>query len=67
MEFSISIRVNRWQLLRARGDGQTAATCNQLSSFINQVTAFRNNGSLTASQGQGLIDDANAIGISLGC
>lgn len=48
-------------------DGQTAAACNQLSSFINQVHSLINNGSLTEIQGQSLINAANAIKTSLGC
>ena len=48
-------------------NGQTVAACNQLSAFINQVNAFLNSGSLTASQGQALIDAANVIKNSLGC
>jgi YVTN family beta-propeller protein len=47
--------------------GQTRAVCGQLGSFINQVNAFINNGSLTPSQGQALINAANAIKTSLGC
>ena len=47
--------------------GQTAAACNQLSSFINQVNTYINNGTLTAAQGQALIDAAESIGTNLGC
>ncbi|HEU4508850.1 MAG TPA: beta-propeller fold lactonase family protein [Pyrinomonadaceae bacterium] len=47
--------------------GMTAAACNQLSSFINQVKAFIGNGTLTPAQGQPLIDAANAIKSDIGC
>ena len=47
--------------------GQTAAACNQLSSFINQVNAFISNGTLTPEQGQPLIDAANALKSDAGC
>jgi hypothetical protein len=40
-------------------NGQTRAANNQFVAFINQVKV--NNGSLTATQGQALIDAANAI------
>jgi len=40
---------------------QTRAANNELVAFINQVKALVNNGSLTATQGQTLIDAANAI------
>jgi YVTN family beta-propeller protein len=48
-------------------NGETAAACNQLSAFTRQVNAFLNSGSLTTSQGQALINAANAIKTSLGC
>lgn len=38
-----------------------------MSSFINQVSAFVNNGSLTPTQGQALLDAANAVQTALGC
>jgi hypothetical protein len=48
-------------------NGHAAPACNQLSAFINQVNAFLNSGSLTGSQGQALINAANAIKNNLGC
>jgi hypothetical protein len=47
--------------------GQTAAACNTLSSFINQVNAYVNQGTLTAAQGQSLISAAQSIKTNLGC
>ena len=47
--------------------GQPGAACNQLNSFINHVNSFINNGPLTQTNGQPLIDGANAIRASLGC
>jgi YVTN family beta-propeller protein len=47
--------------------GQTAAACNQLSSFINQVNGFISSGTLTSTQGEPLLDTANALKIKLGC
>ena len=47
--------------------GQTAAACNQLSSFINQVNGFISSGTLTPAQGQPLIDTANVIKSNAGC
>jgi hypothetical protein len=46
---------------------QTAAACNQLAAFTNQVQGDINNHSLTPVQGQALIDAANAFRPSLGC
>jgi hypothetical protein len=37
------------------------------ASFINQVQAFINSGTLTQSDGQALTDAANAIRSNLGC
>jgi len=48
-------------------NGQTGAACNQLSAFINQVNAFINSGSLSASQGQALIQAANVVRTNIGC
>jgi len=48
-------------------NGQTGSACNQLGAFINQVNAFINNRSLTASQGEVLIDAANSIKVSIQC
>jgi hypothetical protein len=46
---------------------QTGAACSQLGAFINQVNAYIGNGTLTAAQGQELIDATNAIRANLGC
>lgn len=60
--------INKLHEIKAKLDnGQTGAACNQLSSFISQVQGFINSGTLTASQGQALIDAANAIKTSIGC
>ena len=47
--------------------GQTTAACGQLGSFINQVNAYISNGTLTAAQGQALIDATNDIRANIGC
>ena len=47
--------------------GQTAAACNQLSGFINQVNGFIGSGTLTPADGQPLIDAATALKTKLGC
>jgi len=58
--------IAKLEQIRSKIDnGQTRAANNQLGAFINQVKAFVNNGSLTASQGQALIDAANAIRLGL--
>jgi YVTN family beta-propeller protein len=55
------------QVIAKLDQNQTGAACNQLSAFISQVNAFITNHSLTPSQGQPLIDGANAIRASNGC
>jgi len=55
------------QVIDKLDKGQTNAACGQLGSFINQANADINNGSLTAAQGQALINAANAIKTSIGC
>ena len=63
-----SALINKLNQVIAKLDGgQTNAACGQLGSFINQVNAFINNGSLTAAQGQTLINAANALKTSIGC
>jgi hypothetical protein len=47
--------------------GQTTAACGQLGAFINQVNAYIGNGTLTAAQGQALIDATNALRTNIGC
>jgi YVTN family beta-propeller protein len=60
--------LNKLEQVRTKIDrGQTAAACNQLGAFINQVNAFINSRSLTRSEGQALIDAANAVRTGLGC
>ena len=59
---------NKLQQIVNRFDGgQTTAACNQLGAFINQVNADIGSGTLTAAQGQALIDAAEAIQATLGC
>lgn len=55
------------QVLAKLDGGQTGAACNQLNAFTNQVNAYVANGSLTAADGQDLIDAVNAIRGDLGC
>lgn len=47
--------------------GQTAAACNSISAFINQVNSYVSAGKLTAAEGQSLIDAAQSIRTNLGC
>ena len=47
--------------------GQTNAACNQLNAFINQVNGFVNARTLTAAQGQSLVNAANALKTNIGC
>jgi len=47
--------------------GESGAACNQLNAFINQVNSFIKNRSLTQTQGQALIEAANALKTNLGC
>ena len=55
------------QVITKLADGQTAAACNQLSSFISQVNGFVNSGALTQAEAQPLIDTANSIRAGNGC
>jgi hypothetical protein len=55
------------QVLAKLEDGQTAAACGQLDAFINQVNAYITNGTITAAEGQALIDAVNAVRADLGC
>jgi len=54
-------------VLNMLGKNNNNPACNQLGAFINHVQAFINNGSLTAAQGQALIDAANATKTNIGC
>lgn len=47
--------------------GNTGAACNQLQAFINQVNAFINARKLSQSEGQELIDAAEAAQDQAGC
>lgn len=53
--------------LDAINQGKTNVACNKLGDFINQVTSFINNGTLTAAQGQSLINSANHVRNYIGC
>ena len=55
------------QILGKLAGGQTAAACNQLDAFSNQVNAYVNSATLTAAEGQSLIDAVNALQSDLGC
>ncbi|HYR26817.1 MAG TPA: delta-60 repeat domain-containing protein [Thermoanaerobaculia bacterium] len=55
------------QVLAKLAGEQAAAACSQLSAFSNQVNAYVNSGTLTAAEGQALIDAVNAIRADLGC
>jgi CSLREA domain-containing protein len=55
------------QVVNKLDAGQTTAACNQLGAFINQVNAYIAAGTLTAAQGQALIDATNAIRADIGC
>ncbi|MFY9610378.1 MAG: HYR domain-containing protein [Blastocatellia bacterium] len=53
--------------LDAVNQGKTNVACNKLADFINQVTGYINNGTLTPAQGQPLITSAAKVGNTLGC
>jgi hypothetical protein len=55
------------QILASLANEQTAAACGQLSAFSNQVSAYVNSGTLTAAEGQSLLDAVNALESDLGC
>jgi len=55
------------QVLNQLDAEQTAAACGQLDAFINQINAYIGSGTLTAADGQALIDATNAILANLGC
>ena len=42
-------------------NGQTNAACNQLEAFVNQVQSFIDDGTLSSSEGQPLLDKANLL------
>jgi hypothetical protein len=53
--------------LDAINDGKTNVACNKLADFINQVSAYISNGTLTSAQGQPLINSANNVRNTIGC
>ena len=53
--------------LDAVNENKTNVACNKLGDFINQVTSFINNGTLTAADGQPLINSAAHVRNYLGC
>jgi uncharacterized delta-60 repeat protein len=55
------------QILAKLAGGETGAACGQLSAFSNQVNAYVNSGTLTAAEGQSLLDAVNALRSDLGC
>lgn len=55
------------QVLAKLDAEQTAVACNQLGAFINQINAYIGSGTLTAADGQPLIDATNALRADLGC
>jgi probable HAF family extracellular repeat protein len=52
--------------IRQLDRGNIATAINQLESFLNQVNALIRSGSLSPTEGQSLLDAANAILIALG-
>ncbi len=58
----VSARSPRWA---SRCSGQIAQAVNMLQAFINQVNSFISGGTLTAAQGQPLINTVNVIIASL--
>jgi CSLREA domain-containing protein len=55
------------QVLNKLNAGQTTAACGQFGAFLNQLNADIGNGTLTAAQGQPLLNAANSILVSMGC
>jgi hypothetical protein len=53
--------------LQSLNQGNSKPACNQIQAFINQVNSLMAGGTLTAAQGQALIDAANAIALQIGC
>jgi hypothetical protein len=53
--------------LQSLNQGNSKPACNQIQAFINQVNSLVAGGTLTAAQGQALIDAANAIALQIGC
>ena len=62
-----SLNAKLQSAIAAANAGNLSAACSQLNAFINQVHALINNGSLTAAQGQPLIDAANDIAVTIPC
>jgi hypothetical protein len=53
--------------LASLNKGNTKPACNQIQAFINQVNSLVTLGTLTAAQGQALIDAANAAALLIPC
>jgi hypothetical protein len=53
--------------LDSLNQGNSQPACNKIQAFINQVNAFVNAGTLSQTEGQALIDAAEAIQILNGC
>jgi hypothetical protein len=53
--------------LASLNNGHTKPGCNQIQAFINQVNSLVTGGTLTAAQGQALIQAANAIMMQIPC
>jgi hypothetical protein len=61
---SLQAKLNAALAAVQRGNPHAAAGA--MGAFVNQVNAFIQNGTLTAAQGQSLIDQASAIIAELG-
>jgi len=55
------------QALTSINSGQIPSACGKLADFVTQVQNFINNGTLTAAQGQPLINSANKVRNTIGC
>jgi uncharacterized delta-60 repeat protein len=62
-----SLTVKLTNVLNSLSPGKTKTACNQLNSFINEVSAQVSSGVFTAAQGQALLNTAAAIKQMLGC
>ncbi len=56
-----ALTVKLEQAIRQLNKGKTKQACHMLNVFVNQVTAFIHNGTLSSTEGQLLIDAANRI------
>ena len=48
-------------IIKKLDKGQTNAACNQLGAFVNQVQSFIDDGTLSSSEGQPLLDKASLL------